>query len=240
MTRHPADTSARARRVHGRRRGKTLRPRQRALVETLLPPLQIAAETLREGMDPASLFDRPVREVWLEIGFGKGEHLLWQAERHPDIGFVGVEPFIDGVASLLAGIEEKGLGNIRIFRDDARFLMDHLADGSLGRCFLLFPDPWPKARHHKRRFVNLDNLAEMARCMTPGAELRIGTDHADYGRWILSHMLRQDDFVWQVEKPSDCLTRPDDWPQTRYEAKGAREGRPSIYLSYRRRTQADD
>jgi tRNA (guanine-N7-)-methyltransferase len=235
MTDDPAFDIAHARRVHGRRRGKPLRPRPRALVEGLLPRLEIGAQRLAPGTDPRSVFSAPVEDVWLEIGFGKGEHLLWQAERHPDVGFIGVEPFIDGVASLLTGIEEKGLTNIRIFRDDARYLMTHLADASIGRCFLLFPDPWPKLRHHKRRFVNPANLAEMARCMKSGAELRIGTDHADYGRWILAHMLRQDDFVWAVTKPADCLTRPDDWPGTRYEAKGAREGRPSIYLSYRRR-----
>lgn len=235
MTDTPAFDDIHARRIHGRRRGKPLRPRARALVESLLPRLEIAAARLTRGTDPKSFFAAPPRDVWLEIGFGKGEHLLWQAERHPDIGFIGVEPFIDGVAALLAGIEEKGLTNIRVFRDDARFLMDHLTGASLGRCFLLFPDPWPKARHHKRRFVNPANLAEMARCLREGAEFRIGTDHADYGRWILAHMLRQDGFFWDVTAPADCLTRPADWPETRYEAKGAREGRPSIYLSYRRR-----
>jgi tRNA (guanine-N7-)-methyltransferase len=235
MTDDPSFDIAHARRIHGRRRGKPLRPRPRALVETVLPRLEIAAEKLAPDTDPKCFFERQVEAVWLEIGFGKAEHLLWQAERHPEIGFIGVEPFIDGVAALLAGIEEKGLTNIRIFRDDARFLLDHLADASLDRCWLLFPDPWPKVRHHKRRFVNPANLAEMARCMASGAELRIGTDHADYGRWILAHMLRQDDFIWDVTAPADCLTRPDDWPETRYEAKGAREGRPSIYLRYRRR-----
>ena len=227
------------RRIHGRRRGKSLRPRARALVETLLPKLEIRADDLDSGLEPRRLFDASIRDVWLEIGFGKGEHLLWQAERHPDIGFIGVEPFIDGVAGLLAGIADKGLTNIRIFRDDAALLLEHLADACLGRCFLLFPDPWPKARHHKRRFVQAHNIGLLARCLKPGAEWRIGTDHADYQRWILAHMLRQDFFDWQVDAPADCLSRPDDWPETRYEAKGKREGRPSIYLVYRRRGRSE-
>lgn len=225
------------RRIHGRRRGKTLRPRARALVETLLPRLEIPADSLQPGTDPARFFDAPVKDVWLEVGFGKGEHLIWQAERHPDIGFIGVEPFIDGVAGLLAGIDERGLSNIRIFRDDAAYLLEHLAPASLGRAFLLFPDPWPKARHHKRRFVRPDNIALMARCLKPGAEWRMATDHKDYGQWMLARMLRQPFFDWPIARPADCLTRPADWPETRYEAKGRREGRPSIYLSYRRHAQ---
>jgi len=222
------------RRVHGRRRGKALRPRLKGLVERLLPGLLLKEEELSQGVDPRSFFPQPVEAVWLEIGFGKGEHLLWQAERHPEIGFVGCEPFIDGVATLLSGIEEKGLTNIRLLRDDARFLLDHLAPGSLGRVFLLFPDPWPKLRHHKRRFVQTETLALLANRMAKGGELRIGTDHADYGLWILRHMAASPDFSWEVTRLSDCLTRPDDWPQTRYEAKAVREGRSSIYLSYRR------
>jgi tRNA (guanine-N7-)-methyltransferase len=229
------------RRVHGRRRGKALRPRLKGLVERLLPGLLLKEEELCEGVDPATFFARPVAAVWLEIGFGKGEHLLWQAERHPDIGFIGCEPFIDGVATLLSGIEEKGLTNIRLLRDDARFLLDHLAPRSLGRAFLLFPDPWPKLRHHKRRFVQTETLTLLASRMAEGAELRIGTDHADYGIWILRHMAASPDFSWGITRPADCLARPEDWPQTRYEAKAVREGRSSIYLSYKvisRRTES--
>lgn len=223
------------RRVYGRRRGKKLRQGQRRLVDTLLPGLTISADELPQSSDPKGFFDKPVDQVWLEVGFGKGEHLLWQAMRHPDVGFIGCEPFIDGVATLLAGIETEGLDNIRIFRDDARLLLEHIEDRSLDRAFILFPDPWPKARHHKRRFIQDDTMALLARRMTPGGELRIATDHADYGHWILEHMARRPEFEWLVTRPADCRRRTEDWPPTRYEQKAERQGRHSLYLRYRNR-----
>ena len=223
------------RRLYGRRLGKPLRPGRQALVDDLLPQLRIDLPEDPGTLDPATLFDHDCRECWLEIGFGKGEHLAWQAENNPDIGLMGVEPFINGMASLLAEVDDRKLTNVRLFDDDAALLLDSLQPASLSRVFVLFPDPWPKSRHHKRRFIRPDNLDRISRALKPGGELRIGTDHDDYGTWILRHMVKRPDFDWLAESPADWRARPDDWPQTRYEAKALRQGRSSIYLRYRRR-----
>ncbi len=182
----------------------------------------------------ADLFDPTPDELWMEIGFGKGEHLVWQARENPSIGFIGVEPFVNGLAALIDEIDGEDVDNIRLFDDDAALLLQGLAPDSLSRVFILFPDPWPKARHHKRRFIRPDNLDLVSAALGEGGELRIGTDHVDYGNWIVRHMHRRSDFDWLAECPTDWRERPDDWPQTRYEAKAARQGRSSIYLRYRR------
>ncbi len=170
--------------------------------------------------------------MWLEIGFGGGEHLAWQAEQNRDTGFIGCEPFLNGTAKLLSAIEDLRLANVRIHDGDARLLLESLADSSVDRVFLLYPDPWPKTRHHKRRFVNKWALDELHRIMTPGAELRVASDIADYVRWTLREVRRHGGFTWCAETPDDWRRRPDDWPQTRYEQKALAAGRTPSYLRF--------
>jgi tRNA (guanine-N7-)-methyltransferase len=227
-----SETPPRKNKVFGRRRGRPLGARRRATLETLLPKLRVP---LAGPLDPFALFAPRPRAIWLEVGFGAGEHLAWQAERHPDIGLIGCEIFLDGVASLLRHVEERGLANIRVHPDDARDVLAALPDASLDRVFVLHPDPWPKTRHAARRFVNPANLDALARAMAPGAELRIATDHPVYKQWTLERMQRRDDFEWLARRAADWLERPADWPETRYEAKARREGRAPLYLRYRRR-----
>lgn len=241
-TRRPDAPEGRRRVLYGRRRGRRLRDGQRTLAETLLPEIEIDAGSLA-GFAPAAAFARapenaPPREVWLEIGFGGGEHLSWQAAHNPEIGLIGCEPFMNGVAKLLGQIDEKGLGNVRIFRDDARMLVEALPSESLGRAFVLFPDPWPKARHHKRRMVSDPVIAKLADALVDGAELRIATDDPGYLEWILWHMRRHPAFEWTARRPGDWRARPADWPETRYERKALAAGRRCAYLTYRRRPRA--
>jgi tRNA (guanine-N7-)-methyltransferase len=217
------------RRLYGRRQGHKLRIGQAALLEELLPRLAVPAGPLTA----AALFgdDRPLA---LEIGFGRGEHLAAQAAARPDWGFVGAEPFIDGVVGLLMEVRDRGLANVRIHNGDALDLLDRLAPASLSAAFLLHPDPWPKARHAKRRFANPGPLDLVARALKPGAEFRIGTDHPVYLRWALMQMAKRRDFEWLAGAPVDWQVRPADWPQTRYEAKARSLGHEVWYLRYRR------
>ncbi len=226
-------------RTYGRRHGHRLRPRQLALLHTYLPKLRVptAGETAGEttnGLEPHALFARPVRDVWLEIGFGGGEHLIWQAAHNPQVGLIGCEPYVNGVARLLGSLDQRKLDNIRLHDGDARDLLPLLPPASIGRVFLLFPDPWPKKRHHKRRFVNADTLTALARILKPGGELRIASDIADYVRWTLCQIQQMPAFVWTARRPADWRNRPADWPETRYEAKALREGRKPAYLTFRR------
>jgi tRNA (guanine-N7-)-methyltransferase len=187
---------------------------------------------------PRLLFDPDAPRaspLWLEIGFGSGEHLAWQAASHPELLLVGSEVYRNGIASLLGQIETRGLANIRLWPEDARDLLDRLPDGAVARVFLLFPDPWPKARHAERRFIGPGNLASLARIMAPGALLRVATDDPTYLAWILDHLPRHPSFRWLVEGPEDWRRRPDDWPPTRYEQKALREGRKPAYLAFERR-----
>jgi len=217
----------------GRRAGQSLRRNHARLVADLLPALRLGNEPEILG-NPVSLFGKPVREVWLEIGFGGGEHLAWQAAQNPDVGLIGAEPFINGVAKLLAQVEERQLDNVRILDDDIRPRLPQIGDATVARAFLLFPDPWPKPRHHKRRFVNQSNLAQLHRILKPGAEFRVASDIDDYIRWTLREVCRHGGFQWLAETPDHWRQRPADWPQTRYEAKAVREGRTSAYLTFRR------
>jgi tRNA (guanine-N7-)-methyltransferase len=221
--------------LYGRRSGRPLKPRQREALARLLPALEVTPSATQGALDPQRLFGFVPREVWLEIGFGGGEHLLAQALAHRDTGFVGVEPFLNGVAKLLAAVEERGLDNVRVCRDDARVLLDRLSAGCLGRVSILFPDPWPKARHHKRRIVSPAVLTMLGRAMRAGAELRIATDHAGYLAWILQHVLGHGAFEWLARRPRDWRERPADWPATRYEAKALAAGRTCAYLRFVRR-----
>lgn len=204
----------------------------RTLVETLLPRIAIA--TPKEGVtiDPKALFPRPVSEVWLEVGFGGGEHLAAQAAAHPDIGIIGCEVFVNGIAAMLGHVQRDKLDNVRIFPEDARLLFPALPDASFARVFVLFPDPWPKKRHIDRRFIGPANLPQLARLMADGAELRVATDEPVYKEWALEQMKGAADFIAGADDPA---IRPAGWPETRYEAKALREGRAPIYLQYVRR-----
>jgi len=221
-------------RIYGRRQGPALSAARQARLDKWLPKLAIAPPG-STAVHPGDYFPSPMRDCWMEIGFGKGEHLAAQAKANPDIGMIGCEPFLNGVSGLVDLVDSEELANIRIFTDDARLLMDSLPDGSLGRAFILFPDPWPKARHHKRRMVCPGNIAVLSRILKDGAELRIATDHMEYCRWIMAHMLENPDFIWISDQPDDWQTRPGDWPRSRYEIKSLAEGRKSSYLRFRRR-----
>jgi tRNA (guanine-N7-)-methyltransferase len=221
--------------LYGRRKGPKASARQQRLREELLPALTLQ---LRQGADPKTYFSVPIREAWLEVGFGSGEHLLWQAAEHPDVGMLGAEPYEAGVAkflSRLAGLAEKTRAkeNIRLYPGDAREIIASLPAAGLGRVFILFPDPWPKTRHHKRRLIQCEFLEGLARAMQPGAELRFATDDAGYLLWTLERLCAHADFVWTAERATDWLTRPPDWPATRYERK-ALHG-PPHYLRFLRR-----
>ena len=170
--------------------------------------------------------------TWLEIGFGGGEHLVWQAAHNPSVSFIGCEPFEDGVVKVLSKIDSDKLSNIRLHMGDAREVLRSLPETSIARAFILFPDPWPKRKHRKRRLVNPDTLASLARVMKPGAELRIGTDIADYARTMLLAFQDEPRFQWQAASPKDWRVRPLDWPETRYEQKAEREGRVRYYFRF--------
>ena len=220
-------------RSYGRRRGRKPSARQAALLERELPRVALRLA----GPPPprlGELFAPPVEEVWLEIGFGGAEHLLWQARANPRVGLIGCEPFEDGVVKALSAIERENLANIRLHADDARPLLRWLPEATIARAFILFPDPWPKKRHQKRRLVSASTLGELARIMCPGGELRIATDIGDYARWILLAVREQRSFVWSAKGPRDWRARPPDWPATRYEQKALREGRRCAYFRFRR------
>jgi tRNA (guanine-N7-)-methyltransferase len=223
--------------IHGRRRGRKLKPGQAQLWQLLLPQLRFAVPASGR-FDARGLFPRPPERLWLEIGFGAGEHLADQAEAHPETGMLGVDIFENGAAKLLATITRRELGNIRILLDDARLLLAALPDDSIDRVFILFPDPWPKARHHKRRIVSPATLGELARVMRGGAELRLATDDPDYLRWMLAAAAAAPDFEWLARQPADWRERPADWPPTRYEQKAGAAGRAPVFLRYRRQPRS--
>ncbi|WP_116130976.1 tRNA (guanosine(46)-N(7))-methyltransferase TrmB [Tropicimonas sp. IMCC34043] len=224
------------RNLYGRRLGKTLRASQQTyLAEDLTRlspgPVDREANPERRPLDLDRLFGG--REVWLEIGFGGGEHLVHQAAANPQAGIIGAEAFINGVAMLLGKIRAAGVENLAVHPDDVRDLFDVLPEASISKAFLLYPDPWPKARHHRRRFVTPDYLVPLARVMRPGAELRVATDIPDYVRQTLEQV-PQHGFRLLAERPEDWLTPWDDWISTRYERKALREGRVPQYLTFRR------
>jgi tRNA (guanine-N7-)-methyltransferase len=189
-------------------------------------------------LDPASLFAPTPDAVWLEVGFGGGEHLAAQAAAHPAIGIIGCEPFINGVVSLLGHVVRDDLANVRIWPESAVTLLDALPDASIARAFVLFPDPWPKLRQHKRRFVARANLDRLARVLTDGAELRVASDHADYVRWMLFELVSHPEFEWLARGPRDWRERPEDWPPTRYEEKARAAGLSPTFLRFRRHARA--
>jgi tRNA (guanine-N7-)-methyltransferase len=245
--------------LYGRRKGPALSAHQSGLLETLLPELSLNIEA---GRDPRDYFDTPVNDVWLEIGFGAGEHIHWQAEHNPNIGMIGAEPFVNGVAKLLSKLSlspgtggegrgegvskaseaftapsplpsppQRGRGNLKIHMGDAREIIEALPDASLGRVFILFPDPWPKTRHHKRRIVQPELLAELARVLQRGGRLRFATDWADYADWTLERVLKSGLFAWPAERADDWRRPPADHVTTRYEEKRLGDCAP-VFLDF--------
>ncbi len=220
--------------LHGRRKGKRLRPGQQDLMASLLPRLRVPLGA-PGALDPLTLFPSTVGEAWLEIGYGGGEHLIAQAQANPAVGLIGCEFFENGIAKVLRRIDTLGLNTVRLHDHDARDMLNALQEASIARAFLLFPDPWPKTRHHKRRFVQPDTLDALARALKPGGLFRFATDIPDYTFWTLSHMRRASAFEWLAERPGDWRARAQDWSQTRYEAKALKAGRKPVYLTFRRR-----
>lgn len=231
--------SAPWRNFYGRRHGKRLRPRRRALLDTTLDALAPRGVSWEENPErrPLAFSDLfpQARDLWLEVGFGAGEHLVATAAAHREVGLIGCEPFINGVAALLAHIERERVDNVRVHAGDARDVLDVLPEASLGRVYVLYPDPWPKRRHWRRRFINPETLEPLARAMRPGAELRVATDIDDYVRHTLERLGERPEFEWLAERPADWREPWEGWPGTRYEAKALREGRRPTYLRFRRR-----
>jgi tRNA (guanine-N7-)-methyltransferase len=227
-------------RSFGRRRGRKATAHQRKLLDDLLPRLALDPQTLAGGgvhdaATLATLCGASESQVWLEIGFGGGEHLIWQAGHNPHVAMIGSEPFEDGVVKVLAAIEAGRLNHVRLVPDDVRPLLRALPQASLSRVFILFPDPWPKRRHRKRRLIGPAFLAELARVMRPGGQLRFATDIGDYARTALLALDANASFEWIAQRPADWRERPADWPATRYEEKAVREGRRRYYFQFCRR-----
>jgi tRNA (guanine-N7-)-methyltransferase len=219
-----------SRRLYGRSKGKALRAGQARLMQELLPTLTL--DVSQPCLHAPGLFPTPVQEVFLEIGFGGGEHLVAAAAARPDVGFIGCEPFVNGMAKLLARIEALGLANIRLHQGDAAEIIGWLPPASLGRAFLFYPDPWPKRRHRKRRFVAKETLEALARVLRPGAQLRFATDIDDYAGWTLARVREATDFAWTAATSTDWLTPWEGWTQTKYEAKAMAAGRKPVYLTF--------
>ena len=217
----------------GRRKGHPLRPHQAAVFETLLPRLALDVSATAPR-DLGTLFPTPVEDVRLEIGFGGGEHLIAEARAFPGTGFIGCEPYVNGMAKILAQIDAHAIGNVRLFAGDAAELLTWLPPQSLARIDLIHPDPWPKRRHWKRRFVQDATIAAMARVLKPGGEFRFVSDIDDYCAWTLAHLSRASDFVWTAERASDWHLPWSGYTMTRYGAKAEREGRKAAYLRFRK------
>jgi tRNA (guanine-N7-)-methyltransferase len=219
-------------RSFGRKRGRKPSPRQESLLADMLPRLRIDLTAV--PLDLTRLFPVSVSDIWLEVGFGGAEHLVHQARLNPAVGLIGCEPFEDGVVKAVAAVADRELDNIRLHPDDVRPLLRVLPEASLAKVFILFPDPWPKTRHAKRRLVSKPLLDQLARVMRPGAELRIASDIAAYVRTVLTAALPHAAFRWTATQASDWRTPWPDWPGTRYEAKALREGRRPMFLTFTR------
>ncbi|QDC08526.1 tRNA (guanosine(46)-N7)-methyltransferase TrmB [Oceanicola sp. D3] len=224
------------RNFYGRLKGKGLRSSQEAYLDEDLAALSPGAVGWEENpervpLDLEALF--PGKEIWLEVGFGGGEHMVHQAAQNPGVGIIGAEPYINGVAMLLGKIRKAGVENLAVHPGDVRDLFDVLPEGSVAKAFLLYPDPWPKKRHHRRRFVTPEYLEALAKVLKPGAEFRVATDIPDYVRQTLEEVPGQG-FEWLAEGPSDWRAPWNDWISTRYEQKALREGRTPHYLTFRR------
>lgn len=218
--------------LYGRRVGKPLRQYQSSLVTDLLPRLAVDVSA---PIVLADIFPTHCQAYQIEIGFGGAEHLLHRAFAQPEVGFIGCEPFVNGVAKALAGIDAEALANVRLHMGDAREVLAQLPDGVLDVVTVLYPDPWPKWRHRTRRFISSETISSMARVLHTGGEVRFATDIEDYAAWTLARFLKHPDFEWQAQNDQDWLIAWDGWPGTRYEAKALREGRAPVYLTFVRK-----
>lgn len=234
----PSGPSSKDQRWYGRRTGRKLRPGRRSALEAILPALRAAEPAGTEAVDPRRLFGAEPRRVWMEIGFGAGEHLAAQAAAHPEIGFLGCEPFVNGVAALIKRIEDDGIRNIRLFDDDVRLLLPRLPEGSVERLYVLFADPWPKTRHHRRRMTVPENLAQFARILADDGLLVFASDQHDFAAWTLANALDNRDFHWQAVRAADWRTAPDGWVRTRYQEKAEGNGLQPVFLIFKRRRRA--
>ena len=231
----PLTREGKPRAFFGRRSGKTLHGRQAELMETLLPELEIGFGDQTDRLVPMTPFATPQAPLVLEIGYGGGEHLARQAMENPGTNFIGAEVFSNSIGKMLEKIADNDLGNIRLFSFDALDLLRDLPEAALDGVYLLYPDPWPKSRHHKRRFVSPTTMAELARTIRPGGFFRFATDIGDYATWTLAHVLRSPDFTWAHGAPGDWHQPYDGWQATRYEQKAREEGRlQSWYFTFRR------
>lgn len=227
----PTHKMRRSEAFFGRRKAKALSPKQQKRFDVLFPRLRLDPDSDQVD-DLASVFDHAFEKIVMEIGFGGGEHLIKQASTYPNFGFIGVEPFVNSMAKALRAIEDQQLENVRLYDEDAVELLDWLPDSSLDRIDLLYPDPWPKMRHWKRRFVNGRNLDRMARVLKPGARFHFASDIEPYVNWTLQHCDRHPNFKWLASAADDWQKPFDNWIRTRYEAKAVREGRTPCYLRF--------
>jgi tRNA (guanine-N7-)-methyltransferase len=218
--------------LHGRRQGRRLRDAQTSVMDRLLPVYRL---DLGQPLDPRLLFPGPISELRLEIGFGGGEHLAAQAAANPEIGFIGCEPFRNGIASLMQHLDARAAPNLRVHDDDAGEVVDRLGAGTIARVDLLYPDPWPKRRQRKRRFVSSAMLGRLARILRPGGSFRFATDIDDYAGWTLARVMQDSAFEWEAGEARDWLEPWPDWVRTRYEAKAVQQGRRPVYLTFGRR-----
>ncbi|MEZ5931443.1 MAG: tRNA (guanosine(46)-N7)-methyltransferase TrmB [Alphaproteobacteria bacterium] len=226
------------RHIYGRRQSHRIRPARKRLLEERLPELQIHIPEDGTPLQLGEVRSQADQRCWLEVGFGGGEHLAQQAIACPDALLIGCEPYVNGVARLLSLTQD--VDNVRVVIDDARLLLKALPAASLDRIFVLFPDPWPKARHHKRRIVNPETLADMARILKPGGELRLATDIMSYARPMLAAALADGHYEWLADRPSDWRERPADWPATRYEEKARKAGRAPVFFRFRKQSPGAD
>lgn len=216
----------------GRQQSRPLKNNQKQALKDLWPTISLELQP-HALVDVNELFASSFKDLWLEIGFGGGEHLAAQAALHSDVGFLGCEPFINGVVSLLTQIQDQSLNNVRIVKDDARLLLARLPDHCVGSIFVLFPDPWPKQRHHKRRIIQEKTLEEFERILKPGGRLVMATDDAPYAQWMQEIMANHPKFELILENRTTLYERPQGWPITRYEQKAMTQGRAPVYLTYR-------
>lgn len=216
---------------YGRRKGRPLRPQMQTLFDESLPQIQVPQDI--DTLD--GLFEDAPKDVFLEIGFGGGEHLASIAEAAPEAGFIGAEPFVNGVASLLRHIEERAIGNIRIWPDDVRLILDRMPKNCLAGAYIMFPDPWPKKRHAGRRILQQSMRDRLARLIRPGGHLRMASDHPIAKTWLLAEAMADDRFEWLAQSAKDWQQRPEGWPETRYMAKGVDEGRASSWFDFIRK-----
>lgn len=213
-------------RFYGRRFSRPLRNNEKDLLDSVKEQYFIDEDAFANDNLPAKLC--------LEVGFGDGEHLIWQALQNPDVTFIGADPYINGVAKLLKKLTANKVSNVKIFAEDVRYIAEKLPDASLEKIFVLFPDPWHKKRHHKRRIVSPENLDVFARLLKPGGELRLATDDENYLNWMMHHLMQHGDFSWAATTVNDWVEKPEGWPETKYELKAKEQGRTSTFLKFKR------